>query len=78
MKKRFTQAQIIRFLKEADTGVSVKELCRRHGFSKASYYPAPKHPWRRSFKPQSADPWTLEPKRGHLYLAQEGDISILR
>jgi putative transposase len=38
VKKRFTEAQIIGFLKEADTGVAVKELCRRHGFSEASYY----------------------------------------
>ena len=38
MKKRFTEEQIIGFLKECDTGVPVKELCRRHGFSEASYY----------------------------------------
>ena len=38
MKKRYTEEQIIRFLKEADGGVQVKELCRRHGFSEASYY----------------------------------------
>ena len=38
MKKRFSEAQIIGFLKEADSGVSVNELCRRHGFSVASYY----------------------------------------
>lgn len=38
MKKRFTEEQIIGFLREADTGVTVKELCRRHGFSEASYY----------------------------------------
>ena len=38
MKKRYTEEQIIGFLKEADKGVSVKELCRRHGFSEASYY----------------------------------------
>jgi putative transposase len=25
-------------LKEADKGVPVKELCRKHGFSDASYY----------------------------------------
>jgi putative transposase len=25
-------------LKEADLGVSVQELCRKHGFSDASYY----------------------------------------
>lgn len=38
MKKRFTEEQIIRFLQEADAGVTVKDLCRRHGFSEASYY----------------------------------------
>ena len=38
MKKRFSEEQIIGFLKEADAGVPVKELCRRHGFSEASYY----------------------------------------
>ena len=38
MKKRFTDEQIIGFLREADAGVAVAELCRRHGFSAASYY----------------------------------------
>ena len=38
MKKRFTEAQIIGFLREAEAGLAVKELCRRHGFSEASYY----------------------------------------
>ena len=38
MKKRYTEEQIIGFLREADAGVPVKELCRRHGFSDASYY----------------------------------------
>ena len=38
MKKRFTEEQIIGFLREADTGLAVKELCRRHGFSESSYY----------------------------------------
>lgn len=38
MKKRFTEEQIIGFLREADRGVVVKELCRKHGFSEASYY----------------------------------------
>ena len=36
--KRFTEEQIIGFLREADAGMAVKELCRRHGFSEASYY----------------------------------------
>lgn len=38
MKKRYTEEQIIGFLKEADSGVPIKDLCRRHGFSEASYY----------------------------------------
>jgi len=38
VKKRFSEEQIIGFLKEADGGVPVKELCRKHGFSDASFY----------------------------------------
>lgn len=38
MKQRYTEEQIIGFLKEADAGVPIEELCRRHGFSDASYY----------------------------------------
>lgn len=38
MKKRFSEEQIIGFLREADTGIPIKDLCRRHGFSEASYY----------------------------------------
>jgi putative transposase len=38
MKIRFTDEQIIGFLKEAEAGTSVKELCRKHGFSDAAFY----------------------------------------
>ena len=38
MKKRYSEEQIIGFLQEADAGLTVKDLCRRHGFSEASYY----------------------------------------
>ena len=38
MKKRYTEEQIIGFLREADAGVPIVELCRRHGFSEASFY----------------------------------------
>jgi len=38
VKKRFSEGQIIGFLREADAGMSVKDLCRRHGFSEALYY----------------------------------------
>ena len=37
-KKRFSEEQIIGFLREAEAGLPVKELCRRHGFSEGSYY----------------------------------------
>ena len=35
---RFTQEQIIGFLREAESGLLVADLCRRHDFSEASYY----------------------------------------
>ena len=38
MKKRFTDEQIIGFLKETEAGTPVKELCRKHGFSDAAFY----------------------------------------
>ncbi len=38
MKKRYSEEQIIGFLREAEAGMPVKELCRRYGFSEASFY----------------------------------------
>ena len=38
MKKRYTEEQIIGFLKEAESGVPVKELCRKHGLSDGLFY----------------------------------------
>jgi putative transposase len=38
MKKRYSDEQIIGFLRESDAGASVKEQCRRHGFSEGSDY----------------------------------------
>ena len=38
MKKRVSEGRIIGFLREVEAGVLVKDLCRRHGFSEASYY----------------------------------------
>ena len=38
MKKRFSEERIIGFLQEAEAGLPIKDLCRRHGFSEASYY----------------------------------------
>jgi putative transposase len=44
MTKRFTEGQIVGFLREAAAGVPVKDLCRKHGFSEASY-----HLWRSKY-----------------------------
>jgi putative transposase len=44
MKKRFTEEQIIGFLKQAEAGTPIKELCRKHGFSDAAFYT-----WRKRF-----------------------------
>ncbi len=38
MKKRFSEEQIIKILQEAEAGTKVKELCRKHGISDATYY----------------------------------------
>jgi putative transposase len=37
-KSKFTETQIVSILKEADAGRPVKELCRTHGISDATYY----------------------------------------
>ena len=37
-KSRFTETQIVSILKEADAGLSVQGLCRKHGISTATYY----------------------------------------
>jgi len=37
-KPRFKESQIFQVLKEADAGVPIAELCRKHGMSNASFY----------------------------------------
>jgi putative transposase len=37
-KSRFTETQIVAVLKEADAGKPVREICRQHGVSDATYY----------------------------------------
>ena len=36
--KRYSTEQIIGILKEAEAGMPVKELCRKHGISDATFY----------------------------------------
>ena len=37
-KSRFTEEQIIGFLKQAELGMAIKEVCRQGGFSEATFY----------------------------------------
>ena len=43
-KSRFTEEQIIGFLKQAEAGMPIKEMCRQGGFSDATFYK-----WRAKF-----------------------------
>ena len=37
-RKRFTEEQIIRILKEHELGTKTADLCRKHGISEATFY----------------------------------------
>ena len=37
-KSRFAETQIVSILNEAEAGLAVKEVCRTHGISSATYY----------------------------------------
>jgi putative transposase len=37
-KSRFTETQIVSILKQADAGMAIKDLCRKHGISEPTYY----------------------------------------
>ena len=37
-KKRFTKAQIIQILREAEAGLSVADVCSKHNCSEQSFY----------------------------------------
>ena len=43
-KSKFTEEQIIGFLKQAEAGLAVAEICRKGGFSDATFYK-----WRAKF-----------------------------
>jgi putative transposase len=44
VKKRFTEEQILGFLKQAEAGVPIAEVCRKGGFSNVAFYR-----WRRRY-----------------------------
>jgi putative transposase len=37
-KKQFTEAQIIKILNEAESGVAARDLCRKHNISEQTFY----------------------------------------
>ena len=43
-KSRYSESQIFQILKEAETGIPIADLCRKHGMSNASFYK-----WRAKF-----------------------------
>lgn len=43
-KSKYSEEQIIGFLKQAEAGMPIKELCRKGGFSDATFYK-----WRSKF-----------------------------
>jgi putative transposase len=45
MKQRFTEQQIVAILKEGEAGVAVKEICRTHNISDATFYT-----WRKKYR----------------------------
>ena len=53
-KSRFTESQIVAILKEADGGMKVAEVCRKHGISQPTYY---------NWKSKSGGLSVAEPKR---------------
>jgi putative transposase len=68
VKKRFAEEQIIGFLREVEAGVTVKDLCRRKGFSPASFYQ-----WRAKFGGMSVS----EAKRLKALEAENGRLKKL-
>ena len=38
MKKRFTEEQIVRILKEAEEGMAAIDVCRKHNISEQTFY----------------------------------------
>ena len=45
MKKRFTEQQIVAILQEGEAGMPVKEICRKHNISDATFYT-----WRKKYR----------------------------
>jgi putative transposase len=64
-KSRFSEEQIIGFIKQAEAGIPIKEVCRKGGFSDATFYK-----WRAKFGgmevPDARKPRELEGENAKL------------
>lgn len=49
-KSNFTEAQILAVLKERETGLSVAEVCRKHGISEPTF-----HNWKKKYAGMTLD-----------------------
>jgi putative transposase len=49
-RKKFTEEQIVHLLREADTGLTVDEICRKHEISRNTFYR-----WRKAYGGLDAD-----------------------
>jgi putative transposase len=67
-KKRFSEEQILGYLKAAEAGTPIQELCRKHGFSDASFYT-----WRKKYGGLSVN----EAKRLRELEAENGKLKKL-
>lgn len=65
MKKRFSDEQIISILREAEAGVSARELCRKHAISDATFYT-----WRKKYGGMEV------PEVKHLKLLEEENARL--
>ena len=66
--KRFSEEQILGYLKAAEAGTPIPELCRKHGFSDASFYT-----WRKKYGGLSVN----EAKRLRELEAENGKLKKL-
>ncbi|TDX18417.1 transposase [Rhodovulum visakhapatnamense] len=56
-KSRFTEAQIMGVLRQAEGGMPVPELCREHGVSSATFYN-----WRAKVRVSGHVDWAMKAK----------------
>jgi len=59
-KSRFTEEQLIGFIEQTEAGLPIKELCRKGGFSDATFYK-----WRAKNAPRS----TPGPRRNPAFVS---------